>query len=39
MTIPTFDINCLNAFAQKMVQEKKTAVGFPCNQNVKLADF
>ncbi|MEI8186018.1 MAG: aminotransferase class V-fold PLP-dependent enzyme [Chlorobiaceae bacterium] len=39
MTIPGFDINRLNTFAQKMVKEKKTAVGFPCNQNVKLADF
>ena len=33
------DINRLNAFAGKMVQEKKTAVGFPCNQNIKLTDF
>ncbi len=39
MTTPSFDINGLNAFAQRMVKEKKTAVGFPCNQNVKLADF
>ncbi|NTU57774.1 MAG: aminotransferase class V-fold PLP-dependent enzyme [Chlorobiaceae bacterium] len=39
MSNHSFDINCLNAFAQKMVKEKKTAVGFPCNQNVKLADF
>ena len=35
----SFDINRLNAFAEKMVKEKKSAVGFPCNQNVKLADF
>ncbi|MEI6692747.1 MAG: aminotransferase class V-fold PLP-dependent enzyme [Chlorobium sp.] len=39
MTTSNFDINSLNAFAQKMVMQKKTAVGFPCNQNVKLADF
>ncbi len=35
----SIDINRLNAFAEKMVHEKKTAVGFPCNQNIKLADF
>ncbi|NTW51653.1 MAG: aminotransferase class V-fold PLP-dependent enzyme [Chlorobiaceae bacterium] len=39
MTISSVEINRLNAFAEKMVKEKKTAVGFPCNQNVKLADF
>jgi histidine decarboxylase len=39
MSNQSFDINRLNAFAEKMVKEKKTAVGFPCNQNVKLADF
>ncbi len=39
MTTPAIDINYLNTFARKMVQEKKSAVGFPCNQNVKLADF
>lgn len=39
MTTPKFDIDRLNAFAQQMVEGKKTAVGFPCNQNVKLADF
>lgn len=39
MTTPKFDIDRLNAFAQQMVEGKKTAIGFPCNQNVKLADF
>ncbi|MEN6541190.1 aminotransferase class V-fold PLP-dependent enzyme [Parvibaculum sp.] len=39
MTTPKLDIDRLNAFAQQMVEDKKTAVGFPCNQNVKLADF
>ncbi len=39
MTLPNLDINRLNAFAQQMVKEKHTAVGFPCNQNVHLADF
>jgi histidine decarboxylase len=39
MSSSGFDINRLNAFAEKMVREKKTAVGFPCNQTVKLADF
>lgn len=33
------DINRLNAFAQRLVEHKKTAVGFPCNQDVKLAEF
>jgi len=39
MTTPKLDIDRLNAFARQMVEGKKTAVGFPCNQNVKLADF
>jgi histidine decarboxylase len=39
MSNQNFDINRLNAFAEKMVKDKKTAVGFPCNQNVKLAEF
>ena len=29
----------LNRFAEKMVEAKKTAVGYPCNQNFHLADF
>ena len=39
MTTPKLDIDRLNAFAERMVEGKKTAVGFPCNQNIKLADF
>jgi histidine decarboxylase len=33
------DMDRLNAFAQKMVEGKKHAVGYPCNQNVDLQEF
>lgn len=39
MSNHTIDINRLNAFAREMTQRKKTAVGFPCNQDVRLAEF
>lgn len=39
MSTVKIDMDRLNAFAKKMVEGKKTAVGYPCNQNFHLADF
>lgn len=39
MTNHSVDMDRLNRFAQAMTELKKTAVGYPCNQNVRLADF
>jgi histidine decarboxylase len=39
MSTPKLDMARLDAFARRMVEGKKRAIGYPVNQNVQLADF